>query len=104
MTKPQTWEEKRDWLEQNFGTVTTRWWGPEHFVSNLDGIEVSNTVARSSIKEIGITGEESIRNVYNRVTGLKSDEHIILNDEKRVTIDPQTLKINPWQPPAANAA
>ena len=105
MTKPETWEEQRDWLRYNLGTViSTTWLGPERFTSRMD-VEISYANgSRGSWSGTGITGEESIRALFNRYTQLESGEHIILRNEVRVTVNPETLKITPWQAPAANAA
>lgn len=105
MSKPQSWMEKRDWLKQHFGEVRVEWLAPHRFRASLPDtalkdhrnqyIGLPNVLSRS--------GEEGIERLFQGVTELEqtTSAHIrLLNTQKDVLVDPDTLALKPWINPA----
>jgi hypothetical protein len=99
MSKPETWLEMQDWLIKQFGEQPiTRWHGPEAFSSKLDGVEISNGDVRGDVIASGITGEDCIRKLFSKIVNHGPEAHVVFGcDDKRVTIDPQTLDVKPFK-------
>ncbi|PZQ43611.1 MAG: hypothetical protein DI551_11790 [Micavibrio aeruginosavorus] len=117
MTKPETWEEKRDWLIENFGLTKTEWRGPENFRTQFHRAVFLVEYGGRYTAFVGDakTGEETFDNLFDKVTNHGEGNFISyqktsgmggagMQRETRATIEPETLAITPWKPPSANAS
>ncbi len=107
MTQPQSWMEKRDWLKKHFGEVRVEWLSPHRFRASLPDTALKDHRNQyiGLPNALGHSGEEGIERLFQGITELEQNTstHIrILNTQKDVLVDLQTLCVKPWVSPTPN--
>jgi len=97
MKKTRTWEEQRNWLQTTFNTtVTTRWNGPEEFVSTLENVASAEGSNTRPLTGNGTTGEDSVQHLFHMVTAYHTGirQLVFGTDNQRAIVDPDTLRLS----------
>ncbi len=97
MSIPQTWQEKRQWLKDNFGGVVTKWIDPDCYVTRAD-VSTSDGIISSPVIGHGTTGPASIEELFKTLTSLEAGTHLIGRGGQRSTVDPETCQLRDFHP------
>ncbi len=86
--------EMKRWLTENFGGLKVEEEGPGVFVTTAkENLRISDGRLLRRIEGDGKTAEQSIRDFYGIVMGVKPDQQLVLGEkaEKRFALDTKTL-------------